>query len=118
MGAWNSRPSQTIDNTRIKMVRGKPTYVLKRGREGFQNNPVDNLLAGISNESICNWFYFMYLLALFSALLQVGVMFFGFFKMKNKSQSLLLIAGALVGLGIMVTQSLFLYSLCNRALAE
>jgi len=118
MGSGNSRPSQTNDNTRIKMVGGRKTFVRKTGREGFQNNPVDNLLAGISNESICNWFYFMYLLALFSAVLQVGVMFFGFFKMKNKSHSLLLIAGALIGLGIMVTQALFLYSLCNRALAE
>ena len=81
-------------------------------------NFIDDFLKGISNQTICDWFYFMYLLALFSAILQVGVLFFGFFKMKNKSQALLLVIASLVGLGIMVTQTLFLYSLCDRAIVQ
>ena len=38
--------------------------------------------------------------------------------MKNKINAILIVIGAVVGLGIMLTQSLFLYSLCDRSLMQ
>ena len=79
---------------------------------------IDDFLATVSNKNICDWFFFMYVLAVISAFLQLGTILFSVFSMKNKINAILIVIGAVVGLGIMLTQSLFLYSLCDRSLMQ
>jgi len=89
--------------------------------QGFQNmpsNPIDKLMAGVSNQSVCNWFFYMYLLALFSALFQFAFILYSAFIAKNKVMgfSVAIISG--IALSIAVIQSLFLYSMCDRSLVN
>jgi hypothetical protein len=84
----------------------------------MSSNPIDKFLDGISNESICTWFYYMYIIALVSAIVQFGLMAFNLMKMKNKVYALFLIILFGAALSIAVFQTLFLYSLCNRSIVR
>ena len=82
----------------------------------MSSNPIDKFLEGVSNESICTWFYYMYIIALVSAIIQFGLMAFNLMKIKNKVYALFLIILFGAALSIAVFQTLFLYSLCNRSI--
>ena len=77
---------------------------------------VDTFLQGVSNQSLCSWFYFMYLLALFSAIFQFSFILYSAFRIKNKMYGLTISVASGIALSIAVFQSLFLYSLCDRSL--
>ena len=86
---------------------------------------VNGFLEGVSNQSLCNWFFFMYVLALVGAVLQVVMIIINttmFLRSKIhasvKGGFLVGTLMALVVLGIAVTNSLFLYSLCDRSLVK
>jgi len=89
--------------------------------KGFQNmstNPIDKFMAGFSNESVCNWFFFMYILALLSALFQFSYILYTAFTIKNKLFGFTISIVSGVALSIAVLQSLFLYSLCDRSIVN
>ena len=90
--------------------------------QGFQNmspsDPIHKFLATVSNQSLCNWFFYMYLLALFSAFFQFTFILYSAFTVKNKVMgfSVAIVSG--IALSIAVIQSLFLYSMCDRSLVD
>jgi uncharacterized membrane protein required for colicin V production len=84
----------------------------------MSSSPIDKFLDGISNQSICTFFYYMYIIALLSAIIQFGLMSFNIIKMKNKVYALFLIILFGAALSIGVFQTLFLYSLCNRSIVS
>jgi len=86
---------------------------------------VNGLLDGVSNQTLCSWFFFMYILALIAAALQVVMIIINttsYLRSKaNASIKAAFLFGtllALVSLGITVTSSLFLYSMCDRSLVK
>jgi hypothetical protein len=86
---------------------------------------VNGFLDGVSNKSLCDWFFFMYVLALVGAVLQVVMIIINtttFLRSKIpgsiKGAFIVGTIMAIVVLGIAVTNSLFLYSLCDRSLSN
>lgn len=86
---------------------------------------VNGFLKSVSDQSLCNWFFFMYILAVIGAALQVVMIIINttvYLRSKVhasvKGAFLFGTLMALVVLGIAVTNSLFLYSLCDRSLAK
>ena len=86
---------------------------------------VNGLLKSVSDQSLCNWFFFMYILAVVGAALQVVMIIINatvYLRSKvHSSMKGAFLFGtlmALVVLGIAVTNSLFLYSLCDRSLVK
>jgi hypothetical protein len=84
---------------------------------------LNTALEGVSDKSLCNWFFFMYVLAVIGAALQVVMIIINttvYLRSKIhpsvKAGFLFGTLMALVVLGIAVTNSLFLYSLCDRSL--
>jgi len=80
-------------------------------------NAIDTFLQGVSNKSLCNWFFIMYILALAGATYQILFILFSVFNMKNKGFGIALVVVSSIVLSISVLQSLFLYSLCDRSLS-
>ena len=72
----------------------------------------------ISSNTVCDWFYFFFVVNLIVALLSVGKIIF----MAVKSRMLTTVMGVLslliviAVLGISVTNSLFFYLICDRGL--
>ena len=86
---------------------------------------MEAMLGDVSNQSLCGWFYFMYILALVAASFQAIMILYNTSKIVGLkgpiSTKLIFIFGLLVAfvmLGIAVTNSLFLYSLCDRSLVN
>ena len=86
---------------------------------------VNELLDGVSNQSICSWFFAMYILAVIAAAIQVVMIIINttrYLRLKTsptvKAAFLFGTLLAVVSLGITVTSSLFLYSLCDRSLVK
>jgi hypothetical protein len=82
-----------------------------------------DFLNSVSNKSLCGWFFFMYVLAVTSASLQMLYILFIYVPLymkrgssKLKFSAFVAILTAFVLLVVCVVQSLFLYSLCDRSL--
>ena len=72
----------------------------------------------ISNESICNFFYVFFVVYAVFAVLSL-VSFIGVFTFMKVPKGLMVSHGvqAFISLGIATTMMLFLYLICDRALA-
>jgi membrane protein YdbS with pleckstrin-like domain len=79
---------------------------------------IEDFLAGVSNKSLCNWFFTMFVLALVGAVYQFMYMLFAITMMKNKGYGFLLVFVTALVLSISCFQALFLYSLCDRSLNQ
>ena len=83
---------------------------------------LNKFLKSVSDKSLCDWFFSMYVLTLVLASFQVIHLVLtvsGLFYMKGtgpKVAASVAIITSLILLGIAVFNSLFLYSLCNRSL--
>jgi hypothetical protein len=85
---------------------------------------VNEFLKSIPDNSLCNWFFFMYILmVIFGSfqiiqiiLLTISFMRVSFIKTSQKIVYLVGIIVALALLAVAIFNSLFLYSLCNRSL--
>ena len=87
---------------------------------------IHNFLKTIPDNSLCNWFFFMYVLMVASASLQVIMIIYNttmlmrISSIKTPAKFVYLI-GMLVAitlLAVTVFNSLFLYSLCDRSLVR
>jgi hypothetical protein len=85
---------------------------------------INSFLNSIPDNSLCNWFFYMYILAVIAGTFQVIMIIFqatmfmrlSFVKTPAKIGYL---AGIIVAIALLVAaifNSLFLYSLCNRSL--
>lgn len=85
---------------------------------------LDNFLKSVSDQSLCNWFFSMYILMVVFVVFQVINIIYtvsGLFYLKSpqaKVFALVAILSSLVAGGIGVFNSLFLYSLCDRSLVR
>ena len=85
---------------------------------------VNEFLKSIPDNSLCNWFFFMYILMVIFGSFQIiqiilktiSFMRVSFIKTSQKIVYLVGIIVALVLLAVAIFNSLFLYSLCNRSL--
>lgn len=85
---------------------------------------INNFLNSIPDNSLCDWFFYMYILAVIAASFQVIIIIFqatmfmrlSFVKTPAKIGYLVGIVVAIILLAVAVFNSLFLYSLCNRSL--
>ena len=110
-----------IDSSTRRTLETIPAVPNMSFTDGFQNmtpSPIHKFLATVSNQSLCNWFFYMYLLAIFSALFQFAFIIYSAFTAKNKviGFSVAIVSG--IALSIAVIQSLFLYSMCDRSLVD
>lgn len=85
---------------------------------------VNEFLKSIPDNSLCNWFFFMYILMVIFGSFQIiqiilqtiSFMRVSFIKTSQKIVYLVGIIVALALLAVAIFNSLFLYSLCNRSL--
>ena len=85
---------------------------------------INTFLNSIPDNSLCDWFFYMYILMVVAASFQVIMIIFqatmfmrlSFIKTPAKIGYLIGIIVAIILLGVAVFNSLFLYSLCNRSL--
>ena len=85
---------------------------------------INNFLNTIPDNSLCDWFFYMYILMVVAASFQVIMIIFqatmfmrlSFVKTPAKIGYLVGIVVAIILLAVAVFNSLFLYSLCNRSL--
>uniref|UniRef100_A0A6C0K997 Uncharacterized protein n=1 Tax=viral metagenome TaxID=1070528 RepID=A0A6C0K997_9ZZZZ len=85
---------------------------------------VNEFLKSIPDNSLCNWFFFMYILMVIFGSFQIiqiilqtiSFMRLSFIKTSQKIVYLVGIIVALALLAVAIFNSLFLYSLCNRSL--
>jgi hypothetical protein len=85
---------------------------------------VNEFLKSIPDNSLCNWFFFMYILMVIFGSFQIiqiilqtiSFMRVSFIKTSHKIVYLVGIIVALALLAVAIFNSLFLYSLCNRSL--
>jgi hypothetical protein len=85
---------------------------------------INTFLNSIPDNSLCNWFFFMYILAVVAGTFQVIMLIFqatmfmrlSFVKTPAKIAYMAGIIVAIMLLAVAVFNSLFLYSLCNRSL--
>jgi hypothetical protein len=73
----------------------------------------------IKSETVCDYFYIIYIAVVVIAILQLITMVSGFFVLKGSMgmRTVLFLMG-LLPLAFMVVNSLFLYILCDRSLLE
>ena len=85
---------------------------------------INQFLRSIPDDSLCNWFFYMYILAVIAGSFQVimiifqATIFMRFPFMKTPAKIGYLV-GMLISIALLlaaVFNSLFLYSLCNRSL--
>jgi hypothetical protein len=86
---------------------------------------INSFLKSVPDKSICDWFFFMYILALLGAVFQLIMIVINttiFMRLKvpvsMKGGFIFGTIMAIVVLGIVVTNSLFLYSMCDRTLVR
>lgn len=85
---------------------------------------INNFLNSIPDNSLCDWFFYMYILMVTAASLQVIMIIYNTTMIMRVSfiktpAKLAYLIGMLVAVAILVAavfNSLFLYSLCNRSL--
>jgi heme/copper-type cytochrome/quinol oxidase subunit 4 len=85
---------------------------------------VNEFLKTIPDNSLCDWFFYMYILMIVAASFQVIQMIFqttmfmrlSFVKTPQKIADLVGMIFAIILLAVGLFNSLFLYSLCNRSL--
>jgi len=85
---------------------------------------VNEFLKSIPDNSLCNWFFFMYILmVIFGSfqIIQIILQTISFMRVSfiKTSQKIVYLVGIIVALALLVVaifNSLFLYSLCNRSL--
>ena len=75
-------------------------------------------MQGISSMTVCNWFYFFFVVNLLVALMAVGKILFMAIKarMLSSPMGMLHLLTVTAMLGISVTNSLFFYLICDRGL--
>ena len=80
----------------------------------------DSWMKGITNTTVCGWFYFLFvwqsIMAAFAILGVFGVAFMGSKLGLSKGMRLSQIVVMLVSAGIALASALFLYILCDRTL--
>lgn len=73
----------------------------------------------IKSETVCDYFYIIYIAVVVIAILQLITMVSGFFVLKGSmGMRVILFLMGLLPLAFMVANSLFLYILCDRSLLE
>lgn len=73
----------------------------------------------IKSETVCDYFYIIYIAVIVIAVLQLVTMVSGFFVIKGSiGQRTILFLMGLLPLAFMVANSLFLYIMCDRSLLE
>ncbi len=85
---------------------------------------VNEFLKSIPDNSLCNWFFFMYILmVIFGSfqIIQIILQTISFMRVSfiKTSLKIVYLVGIIVALGLLavaIFNSLFLYSLCNRSL--
>lgn len=86
------------------------------GNEHFSDHSGEpKWMQGISNSTICNWFYTFYLANLVVFFLVIGAGFYAFFRSKNHVTPPHLFF-ALLQLIVAGTNMLFFYLICDRSL--
>jgi hypothetical protein len=87
---------------------------------------IDDFLKTIPDKSLCDWFFFMYILAVVAGSFQLimlvsQTMMFMRLSFVKTPQKIAYMLGILVALTLLVAavfNSLFLYSLCDRSLVR
>ena len=85
---------------------------------------LNSFLKSVSDQSLCNWFFSMYILMVIFAVFQVINIIYtmsGLFYLKSPQAKVfasVAILTSLIMMGIAVFNSLFLYSLCDRSLVR
>ena len=79
---------------------------------------IEDFLNGVSNASLCNWFFTMFILALVGSIYQFMYMIFVVRMIPNKVYGFVLVFATAAVLSISCFQALLLYSLCNRSLVK
>ena len=79
---------------------------------------LEDFLDGITNKSLCSWFFTMFVLAVVGSIYQFLYLIFAARMIKNKVHGFIIILTTAVVLSIGCFQALFLYSLCDRSLVK
>lgn len=82
----------------------------------YQNEPA--YTRGYSNETVCNYFYYLSIIVLSLGILSVGIHGWGLFTMKNKGVLLASLTVSLIQIGLAYYLYLFSYLICSRSLLD